>query len=446
MGLAALVTAAVLSGASVTAPVDLGPTSFSVSVWAPTTVLTPVDAVSGAPIGRPKLRLNEYVGDMEDSERPNVVYSPDRRIAAFGTPDCVIARVDLTRLRELSPVRVTGGCDTEPGPSYVVTVLSWLSPDRIAVTAAFDKGMHPTPSRVGVVNLRSGRARFTRVGFEIDSASRARGGAVVLGQSERGRSPARLVSVDRAGRIKATTLSAIPVRSIAVPGPRVPGLAVDLAHRRAFVLPATGPVGVVHLTSMRVHYRRPQPPGLDADLRPSTPPAGPGDAPPRAGYLRDARWIGDGRLAISGWDMNRNGGFTPAGLRIINTNDWSAQIIDRRPDGFDFSQGVLRVSTVAYNKRTRYYEGHQLVAFDPHGDLRYKLGKVRSRHVEPVPRPFNYAVNGRIYQTPRIFENNYPQHATVRNITTARTTRHGVRVTAALLSMFRWPGVRRPSR
>jgi hypothetical protein len=70
---------------------------------------------------------------------------------------------------------------------------------------------------------------------------------------------------------------------------------------------------------------------------------------PRVGRVRTAAWLGAARLAVSGHDefvVLRGGdvvedGRRPAGLRIVDTRDWSVRTLDERVDGFRTAGGLL---------------------------------------------------------------------------------------------------------
>ena len=64
-----------------------------------------------------------------------------------------------------------------------------------------------------------------------------------------------------------------------------------------------------------------------------------------AGPSRDALWLGDGMLAVTGSDLPSSPGDpdTPAGLTLIDTRTWRARTIDplARTSTFAHSAGLL---------------------------------------------------------------------------------------------------------
>jgi hypothetical protein len=101
----------------------------------------------------------------------------------------------------------------------------------------------------------------------------------------------------------------------------------------------------------------------------------------RVGPVRDAAWIGEGRIALSGYDGDAlwrsdgsvEGGRRPAGLHVIDTRDWSIRTLDERASSFVAAAGLLL---------TNGPEGRGLAASSPDGGERFQV--LDGRYVEIV--------------------------------------------------------------
>ena len=94
---------------------------------------------------------------------------------------------------------------------------------------------------------------------------------------------------------------------------------------------------------------------------------------------RPDTWIGAARIAL--WDTHgdalalgrRRRGRAQAGLRVIDTRDWSIRTLDERAFSFVAAAGLLPTSA---------REGRGLTAYTPDGDERFHVPD--SRHVKIV--------------------------------------------------------------
>lgn len=154
-----------------------------------------------------------------------------------------------------------------------------------------------------------------------------------------------------------------------------PGLAVDSAGRRAFVVPAAGPVAEVSLDTLAVAYHDLHEPvsflgRLAAWLQPAA------QAKELPGTSRTAVWLSDGKLAVTGIDGREE----RAGLALVDTRTWSIRTLDEGVDSFAVAQRRI----VATGPRVG------LVVFDLGGQLLYRRFAGRTSWVELIHR-------GRIY-------------------------------------------------
>jgi hypothetical protein len=250
-------------------------------------------------------------------------YSPDRsRLALAGS--CQIGNglsggivfVDVARLRPI-------GCLWLGGISAMV----WPGPRRLLAVTHEVVSIDPVSGRVlGRTALPEG---------QLLGLVKARSGLVLL-LSSAGFS--RLVVVDEQGGVRSVALD-LPVGIQPREASFVrPGLAVDSARSRAFVVPETGPLAEVFLDTMAVEYR---------DLRESVsllgrlaawlePTAQAKEFHPSA--LRTAVWLGNGMLAVAG-ERTSEGSGQPTGLMLIDTHTWSRRMLDRGVNGATVLQG-----------------------------------------------------------------------------------------------------------
>jgi hypothetical protein len=172
---------------------------------------------------------------------------------------------------------------------------------------------------------------------------------------------ATLLVVDPDGAIRTTTLAQIVAGSnlpsedgdvdFAQLRQNIPGLAVDPDAGRAFVVPASGAVASVSLTTLAVTYHDvAQPVSLLGRVHDWLEPSA--SAKGLNGPIRTARWLGNGVLGVTGGDetaaRDANGDphmtWTPAGLTLIDTNSWGSKLIDRGADSFTVDGGSLLVT------------------------------------------------------------------------------------------------------
>jgi hypothetical protein len=198
--------------------------------------------------------------------------------------------------------------------------------------------------------------------------------------------PSTLATVDAAGAVEQLPLdgmSAGVMQTEDVPfveHVRTPALAVDSGRRRAYVVSSRPHAVEIDLRRRRVRDHRLVPRASLLDrLRELLEPYA--AASSQVGPVRSAAWIGAARMALSGYDAHvvwrQDGGVDaesrPAGLRVIDTRDWSVRTLDERAATFDAAADLLLTSG---------REGRGLAAYSPDGRGRfYVLG---DRHVEVV--------------------------------------------------------------
>ena len=189
--------------------------------------------------------------------------------------------------------------------------------------------------------------------------------------------PATLATVDAAGAVEQLPLDGVSAGVIAtgdvpsVEHVRTPALAVDSDRRRAYVLPARPHVVEIDLRRQRVRdHQLVRRPSVVERLRELLEPSAAASA--QVGWVRSAAWIGEARMALSGYDAavvrRPDGGVEaerrPAGLRVIDTRDWSVRTLDDRASGFVSAAGLLLTSGPG---------GRGLAAYSPDGRGRFHV-------------------------------------------------------------------------
>lgn len=255
-------------------------------------------------------------------------FSPDRAQLVLGGFRPALRFVDGRRVRTLG--------DLELGGRGTVVATAWPRPRRVLAA------VQPRPGtlRLVVVDPVARRVLMSRPlapkSEVVDAASSSRGLALLLAPPA-SVGPARLVVARADGSVGSVRLDAIaagtrakPVRGGSLPVDRrwLPGLAVDASGGRAFVVGGGAPIAEVDLETMQVAYHRlAEPVSLLGRLREWLEPRafakGASEGP-----VRTVHWLGDGLLAISGWDARGTEKPIAAGLKLVDTRAWSVRTLD----------------------------------------------------------------------------------------------------------------------
>jgi hypothetical protein len=187
-----------------------------------------------------------------------------------------------------------------------------------------------------------------------------------------------LVSVDLSGRIRQTLLAQIQSGATQDPSGASlfsgsqPGLTIDPGANIAYVVGGDGTVAAVDLATLAVTYHD-QPRTLAVAEKIVSGPS------------RDATWLGNGLIAVTGvngqaWlDSSKNYQeiVKPAGLSIINTNTWTTSQIDPDATGVVFANGLLLTTGVTWDTTTGSSGAH------PVGDglTAYTTGGAKAFHL-----------------------------------------------------------------
>jgi hypothetical protein len=311
-------------------------------------------------------------------------FSPDGARVAFAShpttigsssPRAWIRLVDAAALRRLGDVALGFGW---------TVALAWPTPDRLIALQET-----PTGETTAVLVDPLERRVLSRrpVAGQLLDARRSRRELLLLLASPDVIGPTRLAVVDASGAVRAVELASIAGGSEPMQissdahawRQRKPGLAVDAGLRRAFVVADTGLVAGVDLETLAVTYRRPsEPTSFLTRLRNWLEPEA--SAKVVDGSIREARWLGGGKLAVSGTNhaLITEGGSEPrvhtepVGLSVIDVENWTAHVLQRDATHVQFVGGLL----FATGFRPDWIEesrGVGLSIYEPDGDRVLRL-------------------------------------------------------------------------
>jgi hypothetical protein len=364
-------------------------------------------------------------GQPATSAVPSGVTSRTAQLAELlGFADGKLVRLDPETLRSLPGPEIAvgpGGCAPRSGGTACWSNPAWtISPDatRIAVarndraavhlvkvagmrvagslTWRFDGGSVGAIGWLGptrIVGIQEAFAERQRViAFDLATkrivARRALGGKVIqLGRTARelvllvapaeSIGTARLAVVDAKGRVRFVPLPEVSVGSkLLGTGSdhrvemRTPGLTVDPLAGRAFVI-TEGLAAEVDLRTLAVSYHSlEEPRSLLSRFWNWLEPAA--DAKQVSGYHRQARWLGNDLIGVSGSDTEQ-GRFRPVGLQLVDTRTWSVRTIDDGATGFDVAGDSLLATGWSVDEATKRTVGIGLAAYGMDGEKRFHL-------------------------------------------------------------------------
>jgi hypothetical protein len=301
----------------------------------------------------------------------------DKRLAVVTERATELRFVDVDRMREAGRVR------TFVNGAYASVV--WSRRDRLWIVVSDSGCCAVGATTVVTVNASAWRViARRRLDGGLARVAASRNGPVLLLAPSTLIGPARLVSVDAGGAVEQLQLDGVSAGLMptefapSVERVRTPGLAVDPDARRAYVVSAAPYVIEADLRQRSVDAHRLVPrTGLGDRLRQLIEPDA--QASTRVGAVRDALWLGDGRIAFSGSDNGAvwrpNEGLEalrrPAGLHVIDTRDWQVRTLDERASTFVAAGGVVLTG----NDRG-------LTAYAPGGGERFRV--LHGRRVEIV--------------------------------------------------------------
>lgn len=343
-------------------------------------------------------------------------FSPTRSELVLGNDNesCVggarrLRFVDLARMKALGDVRLTAD-----GP---VEATAWPDATHVLAVVAVSDCLTTKHTVVFSVDVPGRRVvAETPVPGDLFGSSMLQGRLVLLLGPQGRIGPARIATVDALGRVRETVLGQIEAgrvlptatSSSSLTKLDVPALAVDAGSGTAYVVPAGDRLATVDLHTMHVSYHNLSEKTslfsrflrwLDSTAQAK------GDNGP----TREAVWLGNGQLAVTGQDSTFNGrsyfnwsmAVTPAGLRIIDTRNWSFRTINPDISQVQFEGEQLLATGGTYDgshdSSRSTFTG--LIAYSLSGQERYrlfngtevdKLTAIGSRGYAALPGPHGY--------------------------------------------------------
>jgi hypothetical protein len=287
-------------------------------------------------------------------------WSPDRRRLAVAVATTAGTRVARSRIQIVDIERWRTTAVIDMTDHNEAAWIAWSSPRRVLAVAAGGHSViavDPFAARI----VRATRFRESVVGDSVRPTPD--GVAMLLGQVT-GIGPVTLALVSSDGALRRVPLEGIEagVEDMAadpadgappVARQRMPALAVDRAAGRAYVVEAGGP-GVVEVELATGAATRHEP-GVGRTalewLRDLV--EGEAEAKGVEGPWRSAHVVGDGLLAVSGYDdrlRNNRQEPHPYGLRLIDTREWSVETVDPRIGHFVPVPGAILVADGGYGR------------------------------------------------------------------------------------------------
>jgi len=297
---------------------------------------------------------------------PMMAVAPDRSMAVLGSEAGDLTVVDLVHLRRLGAVRTDV-------PGEAAFGWSWVGPSRLLLIGTSQE----TATEVLAVDVRARRVvRQQRLDGVVQGYARLPHGLALLVTPANTIGPARLVMSDANAGLRTVTLAEInagfkQLDDTDGSGPRmeqaVPGIAADPAGRRVYIVPSGAPLAEVNLASLEVTYHRLGRLGspLQRLARWWVPPA---EAKILSGPSRNALWLGDGQLAVTGYDGSAKGHHMeiPSGLELIDTANWTARQVDRHSSSAMLAAGRLLAFGTAFGTgQDGANQGYGLTLYGP---------------------------------------------------------------------------------
>jgi len=297
---------------------------------------------------------------------PMMAVVPDRTMAVLGSEAGDLTVVDLVHLRRLGTVRTDV-------PGEAAFGWSWVGPSRLLLIGT----SHETATEVLAVDVTARRVvRQQRFDGVVQGYARLPHGLALVVTPANAIGRARLVVSDAGADLRMVTLAEInagfkQLDDTDGSGPRmeqaVPGIAADPAGRRVYVAPGGAPLAEVDLASLEVTYHRlgrSESP-LQRLARWWAPPA---EAKIISGPSRNALWLGDGQLAVTGYDGSAKGHHLeiPSGLELIDTANWTARQVDRHSSSAMLAAGRLLAFGTAFGTgQDGANQGYGLTLYGP---------------------------------------------------------------------------------
>ncbi|HEX8858537.1 MAG TPA: hypothetical protein VGC06_05465 [Actinomycetes bacterium] len=297
---------------------------------------------------------------------PMLAVASDRSIAVIGSETGELAVIDLVHLRRLGAVRTDVAGEGVFG-------WGWVGPSRLLLIGTVQE----SATEVLAVDVNTRRVvRRQHLDGLVQGYARLPNGLALLVSPANAIGRARLVVSDADAGLRTVTLAEINAgfKQMDDPdgsGPRieqaVPGIAADPTGRRVYVVSGVGPLAEVDLASLAVTYHRlgQSASALRRLARWWAPPA---EAKIISGPARNALWLGDGQLAVTGSDGSAKGHHVeiPSGLELIDTATWTKRRVDQHSSGAVLAAGRLLAFGTAFGTgHNGANQGYGLTLYGP---------------------------------------------------------------------------------
>jgi hypothetical protein len=178
---------------------------------------------------------------------------------------------------------------------------------------------------------------------------------------------ARLAVIDAEGSVRSAPLPGLAAGFKLLDSERYvrrqewPGLAVDAAGRRAFVVQASGPIAEIDLETLTVSMH----PTRTLAVRRKA----------LEGWTRSATWFAP-YIAVTGWNASFDGEAShgaPTGLTLIDSRDWSARTVEPRYTATAVAGDTLLAFGVTRDEQAQRDRGMGLTGYALDGTQRFHL-------------------------------------------------------------------------
>lgn len=325
-------------------------------------------------------------------------FSADRLLLAIG--NCDERAFPSIRFVNARSMRAVGDLRMSPGGDCV-SALTWLRPRRLLAVVS---SMNSSDTAIVVVDPVARRVvRRTQIASSDDetvwSGSVAtRDELVLLLGTYDSFVPARLAVVDPEGNVRVVTVERVLVGTVFDEESEddrrartiYPGFAGDPESRRAFLVPASGALAEVDLQTLSVSYRELERPSLLRRFLRWLEPAA--EAKAIEGPMREARWLGEGMLAVSGTDyaIQRDAKGdetvvgTPMGVTLVDTRSWRARMLSPGSSGFAVAPGLVIAQGGRWDAEAQRTVGPGILAFGLDGLERWRLSQPAGGELAPA--------------------------------------------------------------
>jgi hypothetical protein len=309
-------------------------------------------------------------------------FSPDRSrlvVSVYPGARAILKFVDPTSLKLIATLSLGKGW------AYPA---AWLAPDRLLLLQ-----YRADTFQLVVVDPIAGRVvRREGLPGSLSVSRPTQDGIALLLAPTTGIGPARLALLDSQGNMRTVELAQISAGSERPPDDpgsdepifrrRVPALAIDSDRRRAIVLGAGEPVAEVSLDTLAVSYHSlAQPVSFWSRLGGWLDPVA--EAKAIDGPARYAQWLGNGLVAVTGSDAHSykdssgklQMSYRAAGLRLLDTRDWSLRTLEAGADSFTRAGAELLATGSSWDSSSNERPGIGLVDYGPDGGQRFRLFK-----------------------------------------------------------------------